>query len=72
MRLRVTVVEALSGMAYSEFVQNMILDPVDMHRTFCRTPPTYFEDIGKHYNVLDDGKAVPIASIKAGNDGLAG
>ncbi|KAI9715196.1 MAG: hypothetical protein M1828_001022 [Chrysothrix sp. TS-e1954] len=62
------VIEALSGESYFDFVQRCILDPLNMTRTFLKTPPTELDNIGKCYNALDDGTAASITCVQAGDD----
>lgn len=62
------VIESLSHESYFDFIQSRILDPLDMTRTFLKTPATNLDNIGKCYNALDDGTSAPITCMKAGDD----
>lgn len=64
------VIESLSQMSYSEFVQTRILDPLGMTRTYLQTPPADLDNVSKCYNVLDDGTAAPITPTRLGDDWL--
>jgi CubicO group peptidase (beta-lactamase class C family) len=66
------VIESLSNMSYSDFVQTRIFDPLGMTRTYLQTPPAGLDNVSKCYNVLDDGTAAPITPIKLGDDWLGG
>lgn len=62
------LIESLSGESYFDFVQSRILTPLEMDRTFLKTPPASVDDVGKCYNALDDASPASIPCVKSGDD----
>lgn len=62
------IIEAASGQSYYDFVKTRLLDPLDMHRTFLKTPPAETDNVSRCYNALDDATSAPITCPRLGDD----